>query len=187
MWARFKSGELGRRDHDRLFFVLFLPYALFSIAGGVLIQFELGAASDSMFKWAIGIFFPLWLLVIVMVQLRSNRSNPTPRNKVVFGLIAIILSTFASAAGFGYMNIFNAITGEITSTQIRGNIVGIKSYSGGWSGSRKIVVINYHDRLIELAVSANEFERLSIGDNFCVSMFLGGLDYYYRWERGFWK
>jgi len=85
------------------------------------------------------------------------------------------------------MNIINALTGDHALTQIRGKIIGIRSYSGGWSGSRKIVVINGSDRVVELAVSANEFERLRIGDDYSVIMFLGGLNYYYRWERGFWK
>lgn len=187
MWERFKNNELGRVDHDRLFFVFFLPYVLLSTAGGVLIQFELGDTSDAMVKWAIGVFFLPWLILIVIIQFRSINLNNGKSNRVLLGLIAIVLSIFASGAGFGYVNLFNAITGDSIPTRLKGSIVELKRYSGGWGGSRMVVVFQGPDRLVELAVSPKEFDRLKVGDDFSVDMFLGGLGYYYRWNRGFWK
>lgn len=185
--GRYKRRELTRSDHDRLFRFLFLPYICGSLTGAVFIEFELGLVSDSMLVWAIGMFFLPWLLIILVIQSHTPPAKPSQLKKAGLLLIAVILSVFGSGAGFGYVNIINAITGSSNPTHVHGLIVDMKTYSASWAGTRRVIAIRYGARDVVLSLTADEYGQLRLGDNYSRELFLGGLGYYYRWSRAFWK
>jgi|APEBP8051072210_1049370.scaffolds.fasta_scaffold09393_1 uncharacterized membrane protein YfcA len=185
--GRYQRRELTRSDHDRLFWWLFLPYIGGSLAGAVFIEFELSHASDSMLEWAIGLFFLPWLLVIHIIQSHTPPSKPSWSRRAVLLLTAVVLATFASGAGFGYVNIINALTGSSNPTNVHGLIVDMKTYSASWAGTRRVVAVRYGTRDVVLSLTANEYAQLRLGNTYSREMFLGGLGYYYRWGRAFWK
>lgn len=102
-------------------------------------------------------------------------------------VFTIIGAVFATGAGFGYINLFNALTGDAEPTDVRGPIVALESYSGRWLGVRRLATVRHGGRNVQLSLNASEFAGLKVGDRYGREMRLGGLGYYYRWRVAYWK
>jgi len=186
-WMRYKKQELTEKDHKRVGLFVLLPYVIGSLLGAVLIDAEMSGSSDMMIYWSLVIFFLPWLVIILLIQAHTPPLSPSIQRRVVLFIVASAYASAVAAAGFGYINIANALTGSSTVVVVSGPVIDMRQYSAGWSGPRRVITIHFENRDVKLSLELEEYNQIRIGDIYSRQMKLGGLGYYYQWGWAFWK
>ena len=168
-----------------LWYVIF-PYMLPSFFGMLAIDTEL-AIGDVSFKFALAIFFTPFFLWILVLFSRTLPKRPSVSIKLLRVLGAAAFAVFFSLGGFGYIAIWNALTGSKEEILVSGPVVHLKAESGRWAGKLHNITIHSGGRDVMITVTPQEFSEIKAGDIYGRKMKLGGLGYYYTWGLAYWK
>lgn len=186
-WTRYQQRELTEKDNEKIFWLLFIPYVMGALLGDCLVDGEVGDRANVVFYWALTAFFLPWLAVVRLIQAHTLPRFPSIRRRVALFVVAVIYASVAATAGFGYMDVANALTGSASHAMVSGPVVSMKSYSGGWSGRQRLITIHFENRDLDLTLTQEDYSNVRIGDIYSREMKLGGLGYYYKWGRAYWK
>lgn len=185
-WAdfikRFKKKRLGFVDIDPLWIRVALPLLVVSGGAPLLIDSESDLFSTQPSKLTAIIFLFFSLAIHGALSAHAKWPRASLVSSVWMIVWPIILGVIHAGFGLGFILWINALAGEQNKIILTGPIIEKNTGGGRHTGKDYFLTVKSTNRLVKLAVSAEDYKNYPIGPVYSKEMIYGGLGIYYSWR-----
>jgi hypothetical protein len=183
---RFHARALTGVDLDKLFPPIFLPF----LAGNFLCFFSFDMevqASDIRYYGIFAVTTILYGAVILWLYTHARPEVPLGGGMLTRVLASLAVGALLALTGSAYVYAINAASGSTEPVVLEGPVIALDNNHAGFAGIGRHVTVHFNGRPVTFSETAERFDGLGIGDTYRTEVKLGGLGYYWRPGRNYWK